>query len=119
MKTVTGTIMKAVGTFKSLVSNFKNTNFGDIIKMFIDSVKQLPRKVSNLRRIGTRIFKKIGEFADLPPVVTTIKDLVTKVTTLFRDIKTDIMNLHAVSMILYIVTSPFYTLSICHFAIYL
>ena len=117
MKTVTGTIMKAVGTFKNLVSNFKNTNFGDVIKKLIESVKQLPRKVINLRRIGTRIYKKIGEFSDLPPVVTTIKDLVTKVATLFRDIKTEIMNLHAVSMILYIVTLPFYTLPICHFTI--
>ena len=109
--------MTAVGRFKSLVTNFKNTNFGDIIKKLIDSVKQLPRKVINLRRIGTRIFKKIGEFTELPPVVTTIKDLVTKVTTLFKDIKTDIMNLHAVSMnlyvtILYVVYLSFYNIFI-------
>lgn len=99
---VIGTIKESVRTFKSLVSSFKNTNFDDIIQNLIESVKQLPRKVLNLRKIGKRIFKEIGEFAELPPVVVTVKDLVTKVATLFRDIKTDIMNLHSVSTVLFL-----------------
>ena len=111
---VTTTIKTSVETFKSLVTSFKNTNFNDIIKNLIESVKQMPRKVLNLRRIGKRIFKAIGSFAELPPVVKTVKDLVTKVTTLFKDIKTDIMNLYSVSMILFIVMSAFHMKHVCH-----
>ena len=98
MNTVIKTIKDAVKSFKSLVSTFKNTDFSDIIKHLIESVKQLPRNVLNLRRIGKRIYKAIGKFVELPPVVTQVKNLVTKVTTLFNDIKTDVMTLYNVSM---------------------
>ena len=101
VKNVIGTIKTSVETFKSLVTSFKNTNFDDIINNLIESVKQLPSKVFNLRRIGKRIYKAIGAFVDLPPVVATVKNLVTKVTTLFKDIKTDTMKLYSVSMILF------------------
>ena len=105
MKTVIGTIKKSVETFSRLVSSFKGTNFDDIVKNFIESVKRLPRKVLNLRRIGKRLYKAIGAFVDLPPVVATVKGLVTKVTTLFKDIKTDIMNLYSVSIIFIIIST--------------
>ena len=88
------------------MSSFKGTNFDDIIKNFIVSVKQLPHKVLNLHRIGKRLHNAIGAFVDLPPVVATVKGLVTKVTDLFKDIKADIMNLYSVS-ILFIVISTF------------
>ncbi|KAK2165104.1 hypothetical protein NP493_1383g00012 [Ridgeia piscesae] len=94
VNTVVTTIKDAVKSFKNLVSTFKNTDFSDIIDNLIESVKQLPRKVFNLRRIGKRIYKAIGKFVELPPVVTQVKGLITKVTTLFSDIKTDIMNLY-------------------------
>ncbi|KAK2165040.1 hypothetical protein NP493_1368g00013 [Ridgeia piscesae] len=94
VNTVVTTIKDAVKSFKNLVSTFKNTDFSDIIDNLIESVKQLPRKVFNLRRIGKRIYKAIGKFVELPPVVTQVKGLITKVTTLFNDIKTDIMNLY-------------------------
>ena len=113
-KKVFGTIKTSVKMFKSLVTGFKKTKFDDIIKNLIESVKQLPSKVLNLRRIGKRIYKAIGKFVELPPVVKTVKDLVTKVTTLFKDIKTSVMNLYTVSMILFIVISTFDVKSDCH-----
>ena len=98
VNTVIKTIKDAVKSFQSLVTTFKNTQFSDIIKDLIESVKQLPRNVLNLRRIGKRIYKAIGKFVELPPVVTQVKNLVTKVMTLFNDIKTDVMTLYNVSM---------------------
>ena len=84
-------------SFKSLVSTFKNTDFGDIIKKLIAAVKQLPRTVLNLRRVGQRLYKAVGKFGELPPVVKQVKDLITKVKTLFKDIKTDVMEFYNVS----------------------
>ena len=103
VKNVFGTIKTSVKMFNSLVTGFKKTKFDDIIRNLIESVKQLPSKVLNLRRIGKRIYKAIGKFVELPPVVKTVKDLVTKVTTLFKDIKASVMNLYSVSMIFFIV----------------
>lgn len=97
VKKVITTIKGSVESFKALVSAFKDTKFSDIIDNLIESVKQLPAKVFNLRRIGKRIYKAIGKFVELPPVVTHVKNLVTKVTTLFNDIKTDVMKLYNVS----------------------
>ncbi|KAI0217504.1 hypothetical protein LSAT2_030722 [Lamellibrachia satsuma] len=94
VKKVITTIKGSVESFKALVSAFKDTKFSDIIDNLIESVKQLPAKVFNLRRIGKRIYKAIGKFVELPPVVTHVKNLVTKVTTLFNDIKTDVMKLY-------------------------
>ena len=97
VKKVVNIITEAVNKFKELVGTFKNTKFSDILHNLIESVKQLPGKVFNLRRIGKRLYKAIGKFVELPPVVTQVKGLVTKVTTLFNDIKTDVMKLYNVS----------------------
>ena len=99
VKKVISLIKGAVESFTTLVSTFKGTNFSDILKNLIESVKQLPKKVFNLRRIGKRIYKAVGKFVELPPVVTHVKDLITKVTTLFTDIKTDVMKLYNVRML--------------------
>ena len=90
-------IKHSVKTFKDLTSTYQNTAFSDIIDTITQSVKQMPGKVVDLRRIGKRIFKAIGKFVELPPVVTQVKGLITKVTTLFNDIKTDVMELYDVS----------------------
>ena len=88
----------------------KQFRFSDIMKHLIESVKQLPRKVLNLHIIG----KTVGKFVELPPFVTTVKDLVTKVTTLFKDIKTSVMNPYSVSIILVLIMSAFDVKSDCH-----
>ena len=99
VKKVISLIRGAVEQFRTLVSTFKGTDFSEILKNLIESVKQLPKKVFNLRRIGKRIYKAVGKFVELPPVVTHVKDLITKVTTLFTDIKTDVMNLYNVRIL--------------------
>ena len=65
----------------------KQFRFSDIMKKNFESVNQLPRKLLNLHIIWKCINKTVGKFVELPPFVTTVKDLVTKVTTLFKDIK--------------------------------
>ena len=102
MKTVTGTLKESVEMFKSLVTSFNKTKFRDILRNLIESVEQLPHKVFSLRRIGRRISKAVGAFADLPPVTAAVKNLVMKVTTLFSDIKTDIMKFYSVRTVLFI-----------------
>ena len=72
-------------------------DFDSIIKGSIDSVKQMVRKVTDLRRIGSRVYKAVGKFDELPPVIMKVKNLVTRVTTLFKDIKNDVMGLYNVS----------------------
>ena len=94
---VVKTIKTAVNTFKRLISTFKNVDFNTIINGLIDSVKQMVHKVTDLRRIGSRIYKAVGKFDELPPVMMKVKNLVTRVTTLFKDIKNDVMGLYNVS----------------------
>ena len=97
VNTVVTTIKDAVKSFKSLLS-FKNMNFSDIVNKLIEAVKQLPRKVFNLRRVGQRLHNATGKFVELPPVVTQVKELITKVTTLFNDIKINVMTFYDVSI---------------------
>ena len=85
-------LMRSVTSFKSLVSKF-----GDIVEDLTAAVKRLPRAVLNLRRVGQRLYKAVGKFIELPPVVKQVKDLTTTVTALFKDIKTDVMQLYNVS----------------------
>ena len=88
----------------------KQFRFSDIMKNLIESVNQLPRKLLNLHIIGKCINKTVGKFVELPPFVTTVKDLVTKVTTLFKDI----MNPYSVSIILFLIMSAFDVKVGCH-----
>ena len=97
VNTVVTTIKDAAKSFKSLLS-VNNTKFSDIVRNLVEAVKQLPRKVFNLRRIGQRLHNATGKFVELPPVVTQVKELITKVTTLFNDIKIKIMMLYDVSI---------------------
>ena len=92
----------------------KQFRFSDIMKNLIESVNQLPRKLLNLHIIGKCINKTVDKFVELPPFVTTVKDLVTKVTTLFKDIKTSIMNPYSVSIILFLIMSAFDVKFGCH-----
>ncbi len=95
-------IKHSVKTFKDLTSTYQNKAFSTIIDDITQAVQQMPGKVFDLRRIGKRIFKAIGKFVELPPVVIQVKGLITKVTTLFNDIKTDVMELYDVSSLPYL-----------------
>ena len=92
------TITTAVNTFKELISTVQNRDFNSIISGLVDAAKQMVHKVTNLRQIGMRIYKAVGKFVELPPVITRVKKIVAKVTTLFNDIKNAVMKLYNVSV---------------------
>ena len=56
-------------------------------------------KVWNLRFKAAKVLKMIGQLdeSELPPFIRPSKRLVVKVTTLFEDVKTDVMNFYNVS----------------------
>lgn len=57
-------------------------------------------QVLNLRATAVRVMKKLGEIdpLELPPFIVPLRNLVVKVTTLYNDIKTDVMNFYNVSI---------------------
>ena len=92
-------ITTAVNTFKQLISTVQNRDFNSIISGLVDAAKEMVNKVTNLRQIGMRIYKAVGKTVELPPVITRVKTMVTKVTSLFNDIKNDVMKLYNVSVV--------------------
>ena len=57
-------------------------------------------QVFNLRRLGRRLWRALGQYHTLPPVVEKIKALIRRVTALFNDIKTDVMRFYNVRVFL-------------------
>ena len=90
-------VKDSVNSFNALTTTYENYNPGEIIEDLIESIVELPKNVSNLRRIGKRVWNAVSKFTDLPPVVEKVIDLVNHVTTLFNDIKTDVTKLYDVS----------------------
>ena len=93
------TITTAVITFKELISTVQNRDFNSIISGLVHAAKQMVHKVTNLRQIGMRIYKAVGKFVELPPVITRVTNMVAKVTSIFRDINNDVMKLYKVSVV--------------------
>ena len=56
-------------------------------------------QVWSLRDKAMNVMKTLGQIdeAELPPFLRPLRNLVVKVSTLFNDIKTDIMNFYNVS----------------------
>ena len=80
-----------------MINNEGENSPGEILDSLKDTLIALPQNVTNLKRIGKRIWGAISKYADMPPVVKKIQDVVTHVTTLFHDIRSDVMNLYNVS----------------------
>ena len=93
------TVKDTINNFKGLVETWKGYDVSQIWVDFVDSIKNLPLDVQNLRKVGRKILKSLEEYTDLPPVYTLIKSLVTRVITLFNDIKSDVMTLYNVSIV--------------------
>lgn len=83
--------------FKQLVNVWKNFDIGEAFDNFIEAIKNLPKKVLDLKKIGRKILRTLDEYVDLPPVVQTIKELVEYVSNVFHDIKSDVMEFYHVS----------------------
>ena len=94
-------IKKAIQMFKNnteaLVVDAGKFNFDEIIKTLIAAITNLPQTVISMRGVGRKILRIVGQFEDMPPVVDQINELVSYVSDLFNDIKTDVMNMYNVS----------------------
>ena len=101
-------VKEVIVDIKEAIQMFKNNNealvvdagkfdFDKIIKTLIAAITNLPRTVVSLRGVGRKILRIVGQFEDMPPVVNQINELVSYVSELFNDIKTDIMNMYNVS----------------------
>jgi len=82
---------------EALVVDTVKIDFDKIIKTLIAAIRNLPRTVISLRGVGRKILRIVGQFEDMPRVVNQINELVSYVSDLFNDIKTDIMNMYNVS----------------------
>ena len=74
----------------------QSDGFGDIIPDVIEVIENLPGIVMDLRSVGRDMLKVIGEYTDMPPVVNKVNQLILKVTRLFGDIRTDVMEMYNV-----------------------
>ena len=97
VKKVVKIVKNVVSNFEDVVASWRGFNVKDIWLDFVDTVKTLPKDVQNLRKVTRKILKTLEAYADLPPVYERVRGLVLKVTTLFNDIKTDVMTLYNVS----------------------
>ncbi|KAK2175673.1 hypothetical protein NP493_715g02033 [Ridgeia piscesae] len=79
---------------EALVVDTVKIDFDKIIKTLIAAIRNLPRTVISLRGVGRKILRIVGQFEDMPRVVNQINELVSYVSDLFNDIKTDIMNMY-------------------------
>ena len=99
MKGVITTLKQSANEFRDLISTYKDMDFGHIIGNLTETVKELPRKVFDLRRLGRVLFRAQGKFDKLPPAFAEVNVFISEVTTLFNDVKTDVMNLYMVRLV--------------------
>ncbi|KAK3102203.1 hypothetical protein FSP39_009587 [Pinctada imbricata] len=94
IKEIVDGITTGVEFFKDLISG--RISIKDIVVAFVNALKELPGKVINMREKAGKIMVMIGQLddADLPAFLRPTKKLVTKVSTLFNDIKSDVMNFY-------------------------
>ncbi|CAG2251005.1 unnamed protein product [Mytilus edulis] len=94
----TGEIVKGVETgvqlFKDLIGG--QISIKEIVNEFIDALQELPGKVWSLRDKAVNVMKMLGQLdeEELPPFLRPLRNLIVKVTTVFNDVKTDIMNFY-------------------------
>ena len=101
-------ITSTVKSVQRLKSVFHRRSIDDIIDDFVNAIKTLPRLVRNLSKGARFMVKRLAVYADLPPVYTRVIEVITKIKTLFNDIKTDIMSLYDVSsVVIYLSESKF------------
>ena len=101
-------ITSTVKSVQRLKSVFKHKSIDDIIDDFVNAIKTLPRLVRNLSKEARFVVKRLAVYTDLPPVYTRVVEFITKIKTLFNDIKTDVMSLYDVSaVVIYLSESKF------------
>ena len=96
VKGVIEDIKNVMNAFRNALESNGGSPFVSIISTLINVIRDLPGTVMNLSGIGRDIIHLTGQFADMPPVVDKVNDLALKVTRLFSDIKTDVMEMYNV-----------------------
>ena len=98
-------IREAITSFRENAVEIKDAadtiDFNDIISTLSSVVRTLPQTVMSLRGVGRHLLRVTAQFEDMPPVVAKINDIVSYITDLFNDIKTDIMNMYNVSKVVH------------------
>ncbi|CAG2189963.1 unnamed protein product [Mytilus edulis] len=94
VKEIVDAIETGVQLFKDLIGG--QISIKDIVNEFIDALKELPGKVWGLRDKAANVMKMLGQLdeEELPPFLRPLRNLIVKVTTVFNDVKTDIMNFY-------------------------
>ncbi|VDH91582.1 Hypothetical predicted protein [Mytilus galloprovincialis] len=94
VKEIVDAIETGVRLFKDLIGG--KISIKDIVNEFIDALKELPGKVWGLRDKAANVMKMLGQLdeEELPPFLRPLRNLIVKVTTVFNDVKTDIMNFY-------------------------
>ncbi|KAK6174798.1 hypothetical protein SNE40_013376 [Patella caerulea] len=87
-------IKKGIDLFKSIIRG--DISIGKIIDEFKAALEELPLKVLNLGKKAIATMTKLGEIdeKDLPPFIRPLRNLVTKVVTLYNDIRKDVMGFY-------------------------
>ena len=93
---IVGTIKDAIKRFKNLIDSTKGRSLSDIFDELIKAVEDLPNRVGGLQGLSRRLIKKMAQYADPPPIVEAVRNLVVRVTTLYNDIRTDVMEFYNV-----------------------
>ncbi|XP_052083536.1 uncharacterized protein LOC127720827 [Mytilus californianus] len=94
VKEIVEGIATGVQMFKDLIGG--QISMKEIVNEFIDALKELPVKVKDLRNKAANVMKMLGQLdeEELPPFLRPLRNLIVKVTTVFNDVKTDIMNFY-------------------------
>ena len=86
----------AIKRFKNLIEAVEGRSLSNIFEKIIKAVEDLPNRVDGLRYLSRRLIKRLAQYADLPPIVEAVRNLVERVATLYNDIRTDVMEFYNV-----------------------
>ncbi|ESO82597.1 hypothetical protein LOTGIDRAFT_236952 [Lottia gigantea] len=91
---VVGEIKKGIDLFKKIIRG--DISIGQILEEFKQALEQLPEKVVKLGKRAIEIMKRLGEIdeSELPPFIRSIRKLVTKVVTIYNDVRKDVMGFY-------------------------
>ncbi|KAK3101652.1 hypothetical protein FSP39_005219 [Pinctada imbricata] len=94
IKDIVDGISAGVAFFKSLITG--RITIKDIVLDLVDALKELPNQVWSLRTKARTYMQMMGELCDdcLPEFLLPTKKLIEKISTLYADIKTDVMNFY-------------------------
>ncbi|XP_021353372.1 uncharacterized protein LOC110450253 [Mizuhopecten yessoensis] len=94
IKNIVNAVETGVNLFKDIIDG--KFSIKDIVQSFVDALQELPGKVWDLRYRAVRAMHMFGQLDEneLPKFLRPLRNLIYKVTTLYSDIKTDVLNFY-------------------------